>query len=187
MMCRASRRLISSTSAASVVVLPEPVGAADQHEAARQPRRALRRPAADRAIAKRGTRAGSSRIAAAARPRSWCRLMRNRPTPGDTERRVGDRRFRVGAARAAAAPAAPPLRSLRRRAAPPRHRKDAPVDPDGRGRPRNEQQIAPVASRENPQPRLQPRTDPLAAARPPPTSCSSRISRSMSSGSVMRD
>ena len=87
-MCLASRRLISSTMAASVVVLPEPVGP----PTSTRPRGSCAssstvggRPS----VANRGTRAGSSRTAAAARPRSRCRLMRKRPMPGDPERRVG--------------------------------------------------------------------------------------------------
>ncbi len=78
-MCRASRRLISSTSAARVVVLPEPVG---------PPIRTRPRGSCASSstvcgrlrVASRGTRVGSSRTAAAALPRSRCRLMRNLPT-----------------------------------------------------------------------------------------------------------
>ena len=80
-MCRASRRLISSTIAASVVVLPDPVGAAEYGEPARERRDLLDPRRAARRLARRGTRTGSMRTAAAARPRSWCRLMRKRARP----------------------------------------------------------------------------------------------------------
>ena len=68
-MCRASRWLISLTSAASVVVLPEPVGP----PTSTRPRG--RRVSASMfggrfSDAKRGTVDGRRRIAAAARPRS---------------------------------------------------------------------------------------------------------------------
>ncbi len=79
-MWRASRRLISSTRAASVVVLPDPVGPPTRTS----PRGSCAsnstvggKPSVDR----RGTRAGSNRTAAAARPRSRCRLTRKRPIP----------------------------------------------------------------------------------------------------------
>ena len=120
-MCRASRRLISSTSAASVVVLPDAGGAADEDQAARQlrerstpGRQVQRRRGAARA-------AGSARIAAAARPRSRCRLMRNRPSPCTRNDASAIRRLAIDAPGVRRpAPAAPPPRCRRRRAAPSR-------------------------------------------------------------------
>ena len=79
-MWRASRRLISSTRAASVVVLPEPVGPPTRTS----PRGSCASNSTvggKPSVARRGTRAGSNRTAAAARPRSRCRLTRKRPMP----------------------------------------------------------------------------------------------------------
>ena len=75
-------------------------------------------PAAGRACAKRGTADGRRRIAAAARPRSWCRLMRKRPRSGvrNDASAMPVVAIRL-AARAAAAPARRRPRSPRRRAA----------------------------------------------------------------------
>ena len=70
MMCRASRRLISFTSAASVVVLPDPVGPPMSTRPRARRRQRLDLTAAGSSVANRGTVGGSRRIAAAARPRS---------------------------------------------------------------------------------------------------------------------
>ena len=79
-MCRASRRLISSTSAASVVVLPEPVGPPTRTRP-RGRRVSASVPGGRPSVARRGGCVGRARTVAAARPRSRCRLIRKRPTP----------------------------------------------------------------------------------------------------------
>ena len=102
MMWRASRRLISSTTAASVVDLPEPVAP----PMSTRPRVQLRQgstPGGRSSEARRGTSVGRARMAAAARPRSRCRLMRKRPTSDEPVRRVGDAAVAVLARRRAPA------------------------------------------------------------------------------------
>ncbi len=79
-MWRASRRLISSTIAASVVVFPEPVGP----PSSTSPRGSCASNSTvcgSASVDRRGTRVGRSLTVAAARPRSLCRLIRKRPTP----------------------------------------------------------------------------------------------------------
>ena len=79
-MCLRSRRLISSTKAAIVVVLPVPV-APPTSTRPRGSRDSASTPGGRFSPARRGGCGGSTRMAAAARPRSRCRLTRKRPAP----------------------------------------------------------------------------------------------------------
>ena len=107
MMCRASRRLISSTSAAIVVVLPEPV-APPISTSPRVERRERLDFGGRRARTSCGHARGSTRMAAAARPRSRCRLTRKRPSAGMRSDASAMPRLLITAASHATAAAAPP-------------------------------------------------------------------------------
>ena len=156
MMWRASRRLISSTSAASVVDLPEPVGPPIS-TSPRGSATSASTPGGRPSDGEPRHAAGSARMAAAARPRSRCRLMRKRPSAGEPVGRVGD--AGVAVLRAG-------VRRQRRQR--PRPRSSSPssgappsgttraVDPDRGGRAGDEQQIAAAAGHQLAQPRVEP-------------------------------
>ena len=154
-MCRASRRLISSTSAASVVVLPDPVGP----PTSTSPRGSCASSSTDGgnpSVDSRGTRVGSSRTAAAARPRSRCRLIRKRPRPvirNDASAMCASRYCR----RACGASAGSTASSMSRPSSGPSASGiDLAVHADRRRRAGHEQQIAAAARRQQPQPPLEP-------------------------------
>jgi hypothetical protein len=77
-MCFASLRLITSTSAATVVVLPDPVAPPMRTKPCGILVRASM-PGGSASSPSCGGCRGSARMLAAARPRSRCRLIRNRP------------------------------------------------------------------------------------------------------------
>ena len=187
-MWRASRRLISSTSAASVVVLPEPVGppiSTSPRGSCASSSTVGGRPS----VARRGTRVRQQPDRRRGAAALAVQVDAEPADAGDAERRVGDARRRdTAAARAAAAPAAPPLRCRRRRAGPPRA--DAPGrrrgSPAARRRPAAGRcRLRAPSSRSHRSSRvvLPPRTSDADCAST--LEFSSTISRSMSSGSCV--
>jgi hypothetical protein len=155
-MCRASRRLISSTSAASVVVLPEPVGPPIRTS----PRGRWVRSSTvggSPSDASRGTRAGSARSAARGGPTALAVQVDPEASQAlHAERPVRDLRLAVDA---------PRVRRQRRQ-----HRlfdvdavertfsqrADPAVHPDRRGGAGHQQEIAAPGIRQQPQPGLDP-------------------------------
>ena len=154
-MWRASRRLISSTSAASVVVLPEPVGPpmrTSPRGSCASSSTAGGRPS----VARRGTRVGSSRTAAAARPRSRCRLIAEAAEAGDAERGVGDARLAILPPRVRRQRRQHRLLDVEAVERPFGERDDLAVDANRRRRAGHEQQVAAVARGQQPQPPFEP-------------------------------
>ena len=144
-MWRASRRLISSTRAASVVVLPEPVGPPTRTS----PRGSRVRPSTPGGRpreARRGGCDGRARTAAAARPRSRWRLIAEAAEPRMRYERIGDPALAVGARGAPREHRQHRLLDLVARERRLGEREEAAVDSNGRRRSGDEQQIAPFFS-----------------------------------------
>ena len=155
-MCRASRRLISSTSAASVVVLPDPVGppistrprgrcVSSSTLGGKSERRQARHARRQRAERRRGPAALAMQVDA------------EPPEPLHAERAVGDCDCRGRfAARAAPAPASTASSMSTPSSGPSAQRADPPSTRIDGGAPATSSRSLPPASASSPQPRLEP-------------------------------
>ncbi len=107
-------------------------------------------------VASRGTRLGSRRTAAAARPRSRCRLMRKRPTPAIRNEASAMRASRYWRRACGASAGQHRLLDVEAVERPFGERDDLAVDANRRRRAGDEQQIAAVARGQQAEPALEP-------------------------------